>query len=101
MKKKFNYSFVIIALCFLTVCITLGFCSSGRTMYLTAVTDALKIKRSAFSLGDTFRYATSTVMNLLFGSFIVKFGEKKLISAGLISLKNGKIFKKQTPLGQF
>lgn len=86
MKKKFNYSFVIIALCFLTVCITLGFCSSGRTMYLTAVTDALKIKRSAFSLGDTFRYATSTVMNLLFGSFIVRFGEKKLISAGLISL---------------
>lgn len=84
--KKFKYSYVIIALCFLTVCISLGFCSSGRTMYLTAITDALNIKRSAFSLGDTLRYITTTVLNLFFGTLVVKFGEKKLISAGFICL---------------
>ena len=86
MKKRFNYSWVIIALCFLTVCITLGFCSAGRTMYLTAITDALNIKRSAFSLGDTLRYITTTILNLFFGSLIVKFGEKKLICAGFVCL---------------
>ncbi len=86
MKKRINYSWVIIALCFLTVCISLGFCSGGRTMYLTAITDALNIKRSAFSLGDTFRYITTTILNLFFGTLIVKFGEKKLICAGFICL---------------
>jgi MFS family permease len=86
MKKKIDYSWVIIALCFLTVCISLGFCSSGRTMYLTAITDALNIKRSAFSLGDTLRYITTTILNLFFGTLIVKFGEKKLICAGFVCL---------------
>ena len=55
-------------------------------MYLTAITDALNIKRSAFSLGDTLRYITTTVLNLFFGTLVVKFGEKKLISAGFICL---------------
>ena len=86
MKKKFNYSWVIIALCFLAILTSLGFCSGGRTMYLTAITEALDIKRSAFSLGDTFRYVTTTILNLFFGSLVVKFGEKKLISAGFVCL---------------
>ena len=64
MKKKIDYSWVIVALCFIAVCTSMGLCSSGRTMYLTAITDALNIKRSAFSLNDTFRYVTTTVMNL-------------------------------------
>ena len=86
MKKRLDYSWVVIVLCFLTVCITLGFCSSGRTMYLTAITEALDIKRSAFSLGDTFRYVTTTVLNLFFGTLIMKFGAKRLILSGFVSL---------------
>ena len=86
MKKKFDYSWVIIALCFMTVCISLGFCSSGRTMYLTAITDALGIPRSAFSLNDTFRYVTTTVMSVFFGALVNKFGAKKLMCAGFICL---------------
>jgi len=86
MKKKFNYSWVIISLCFLTVCVSLGLCSSGRSMYLTAITKALNIKRSAFSFGDTLRYIMTTILNLFFGSLIVKFGAKRLISAGLCCL---------------
>ncbi len=82
MKKKFDYSWVIVGLCFLCVCVTLGFCSSGRTMYLTAITDALEIKRSAFSLNDTFRYVATTVLNIFFGTLVNKFGTKKLICAG-------------------
>ncbi|MBR2929639.1 MAG: MFS transporter [Clostridia bacterium] len=86
MKKRFDYSWVIIALCFLSVCISLGFCSSGRTMYLTAITDALGIPRSAFSLNDTFRYVTTTVMSLFFGRLVNKFGTKKLMCAGFLCL---------------
>ncbi len=86
MKKKFDYTYVIIAICFLSICTSLGLCSSGRTMYLTAITDALDIKRSAFSLNDTFRYVTSTILNLFLGFFINKFGTKKLMCAGFLAL---------------
>jgi len=86
MKKRFDYTWVMVALCFLSVCISLGFCSSGRTMYLTAITDALNIPRSAFSLNDTFRYITTTVLSLFFGTLVNKFGTKKLMCAGFICL---------------
>lgn len=86
MKKKFDYTWVIVALCFLCICTGLGLCSGGRTMYLTAITEALNIKRSAFSLNDTFRYVTTTVVNLFFGLLISKFGTKKLMCAGFVCL---------------
>ncbi len=82
MKKQFDYSWVIVAVCFLCVGISLGFCSSGRTMYLTAVTDALHIKRSAFSLTETLRFCATTVLNVFFGFLVNKFGTKKLLCAG-------------------
>lgn len=84
--KRFDYMWVIVVICFISVCVSLGFCSSGRTMYLTAITDALGIKRSAFSLNDTFRYITTTIMNLFFGVFVNKFGTKKLFCAGYVCL---------------
>lgn len=86
MKKKLDYSWVMIVLCFLIVCVSLGLCSSGRTMYLTAITDALGFKRSAFSLNDTFRFITTTIVSLFFGPLVNKFGPKKLICAGFICL---------------
>lgn len=86
MKKRFDYTWVIVALCFMSVCISLGFCSSGRTMYLTAITDALNIPRSAFSLNDTFRYVTTTILSLFFGRLVNKFGTKKLMCAGFACL---------------
>ncbi len=85
-KIKPDYSWVIISICFLVVFTSLGFCSSGRTMYLTAITDALGLKRSAFSLNDTFRFITTTIVNLFFGTLIGKFGSKKLICAGFVCL---------------
>lgn len=86
MKKKFDYTWIIVAICFLSVCTSLGLCSSGRTMYLTAITEALNIKRSAFSLNDTFRYVTTTILNMFFGLLVNKFGTKKLMCAGFICL---------------
>ena len=86
MKKKLNYSWVMIVVCFIIVCVTLGLCSSGRTMYLTAITDALGFSRGAFSLNDTFRFITTTVVSLFFGPLVNKFGPKKLICAGFLCL---------------
>jgi len=85
-KFTFDYTWVIAALCFLMVAISLGFCSSGRNLYLTAITDALNIPRGAFSLTNTIRFATSTVVNLFFGKLVYKFGTKKLICGGFIAL---------------
>lgn len=86
MKKKFDYTWVIVAICFLSVFTSLGFCSSGRTMYLTAITDALNIKRSLFSLNDTFRFVTTTILNMFFGPLVNKFGTKKLMCTGFLCL---------------
>ncbi len=84
--KKRDYSWVVLGLCFLMVFTSLGLCSSGRTMYLTAITDALKLPRGAFSLNNTFRFVTSAVMNLFFGKLVSRFGTKKLICAGFLCL---------------
>lgn len=85
-KTKLNYTWVIIGLSILMIATSLGLCSSGRNLYLTAITDALNIPRSAFSITDTVRFFTTTVVNLFFGKLIYRFGTKKLICAGFICL---------------
>lgn len=83
---KFDYTWVIIGICVLMVAVSLGFCSSGRSMYLTSITAALNIPRGAFSINDTIRYVTTTLVSLYFGAFVKKFGIKKLICAGFLCL---------------
>ena len=85
-KKAFDYKWVIVAVCFLSVMITLGFCSSTKSLYLDVVTNALGIDRSLFSLNDTCRYVVNAIVNLFFGTLISKFGTKKLMLAGILSL---------------
>lgn len=87
MKKwKLDYIWVVVGLCFLSVFVSLGFCSSNRAVYLTAITEALHIPRGAFSLNDTFRFVTVTIVNLFFGPLVAKFGTKKLMCAGFACL---------------
>lgn len=85
-KSPYTYTPVIIGLCFIIVFTSLGLCSSGRSLYLTAITDALNIPRGAFSLNNTFRFITTSVVNLFFGRLVARFGTKKLICAGFICL---------------
>lgn len=85
-KLNLDYKWVIVALCFLMVFTCLGFCSSNKGLYLSAITDALDIKRSAFSIGDSCRFISTAIVNLFFGTLVNKFGTKKLIGAGFLSL---------------
>ena len=85
-KIKFDYSWVIIGIAFLMVLTSLGFCSSGRSIYLNAITDALKIPRGLFSISHSIRYISTTIINIYFGRLVAKFGTKKLICAGFLCL---------------
>ena len=88
MKKKFDYSWIIIVLCFIAVCTSLGFCSSNRSMYFQAITDVFdgSITKFEYSFTMTIRYISTTVLNIFFGVLVNKFGTKVLMSAGFASL---------------
>lgn len=85
-KKKFDYKWVIVAVCFLMVFTCLGFCSSNKGRYLGPITEALRIKRSAFSINDTFRFGVSALVNLFFGALVAKFGVRKMVGFGFLCL---------------
>jgi len=85
-KLNLDYKWVILILCFFMEFICLGFCSSNNGLYTKAVTEALNIKRSVYSLSTSLRYAVQVLVALNFGSLIHRFGTKKLITFGMISL---------------
>ncbi len=85
-KFEFDYMWVMMGLAFLMVATSLGLCSSGRANYLTAICDALHFGRGAFSINDSIRYIVTTIANLFFGKMVARFGTKKLIIAGFMSL---------------
>ena len=82
--KKLEYKWVILATCFLLNFVCLGF-NGGRALYLSAITKALNMERSLFSLNDTFRYATIAIINLFFGGMLYRFGARKLVLVGIIA----------------
>lgn len=84
--KRFDYKWVIIALSFMMVFAALGFCSSSKDLYLRPMADALGMKRSVFSINDSCRYVSTAIVNLFFGFLVERFGTKKLITAGFLSL---------------
>ena len=59
-----------------------GFCSSSKSLYISAITEALSISRSTFSINDSCRYIATSIVNLFFGVLIGRFGARKLIAAG-------------------
>ena len=85
-KKESNYKWVIAVISFLMVATSLGFCSGNKSLYLKAITDALSIERRLFSIGDSFRYITTAILNLFFGAQIVRMGPKKMILSGFAAL---------------
>ena len=77
---------LVIAAGFLMVFFCLGFCSSNKGLYLSAITEAMGIRRSLFSVNDSVRYITTAVVNLFFGRLILRFGAKKLVGFGFCCL---------------
>lgn len=85
-KLSQNYKWVIVALCFLMVMISLGFASSTKSLFPDEIAKDLNTERSLVSVGESMRYIATSVVNIFFGFLVVKFGPKKLILAGFASL---------------
>ena len=85
-KKTLDYKWVIALACFLLGFFGLGFCSGNKGLYLSAITEALQIPRSLFSLNDTVRYVTNTIVNIFFATLLNKLGVRKMVAAGVLSL---------------
>ena len=85
-KSKFNYAWVIVITCIAMEFMALGFCSSNKSLYLAAITEALSIPRSLFSINDSCRFLITAVANLFFGTLLHKFGVRKLVGLGFLSL---------------
>jgi len=85
-RSTFDYKWIIVILCFLMIFTCLGFCSSNKGLYVSAITEALGIKRSLYSINDSCRYVATAVVNLFFGTLVSRYGTKKLIAAGFLCL---------------
>lgn len=86
LKKERDYKWVILIICFLMEFLCLGFCSSNHGLYTKAVTEALDIKRSLYSISISIRYIVQTIVALSFGTLVNRFGIKKIVFVGLVSL---------------
>ena len=85
-QRRLDYKWIVLATCFLMEFLCLGFCSSNVGLYTKAVTVALNIKRSVYALAQSIRYVTQVVTALYFGTMIQRFGVKKTVCVGLVSL---------------
>lgn len=84
--RKLDYTWVVVTLCFLLGFFCLGFCMGNKSLYLTAITKALGIKRSLFSINDSIRYLTTALVSLSFGTLVHRFGVRRLILVGILCL---------------
>lgn len=82
MQSEKKQKIINISLCFVMIFTALGFVSANKGLYLSAICDALNIKRTVFSLSSSFRFITTSIVNIFFGTLVAKFGTKKLICAG-------------------
>lgn len=80
------YKWVIAAMCFITVLIALGLCSSSKGLFLAPVTTELNLARGLYSVTDTIRYATTSLINLAFAALVMKLGTKRMMILGVLSL---------------
>lgn len=85
-RRRLDYKWVVVGLCFMMVFVALGFCSSPKSLYIRPISEALGIDRSVYSVTDSFRYVSTAIVNVFFGFLVAKFGPKKLILAGFGSL---------------
>jgi MFS family permease len=84
--KRLDYKWIIVALSFIMVMISLGFANSTKSLFPDEIAKALDTERSLVSIGESLRYISTSIVNLFFGLLIAKFGPKKLILVGFASL---------------
>ena len=85
-QKNNRQMWTIILLSGLMVCLVLGFCNSPKSLYVQPVTQALGISRSVYAINDSCRFVATAVINLFFAPLVVRFGPRKMIAGGFISL---------------
>ena len=86
MKKHFDYKWVIIAMSFLMVMVSLGFTSSTKSLFPDEIARDLGVERSLVAIGESCRYIATAVVTVFFGFLVTKFGPKLLICAGYVAL---------------
>ncbi len=80
------YVWIIFSMSFFMIFTALGFGSSTKGTFLTAVTKSLGLERSLFTIADSLRYLTTTVMSLLLGKTVKKIGLRKMAGFGFTFL---------------
>lgn len=85
-KRKLEYKWVILAVCFMMVFVCFGFCSATKGLYLNVIGDALGLERTLLSFGDSARFIASAIINLFFGALVYKYGVRKMAAFGFITL---------------
>ncbi len=80
--RRNTYVWVIFGISFLMIFIALGYGSSTKGTFLTAVTGSLGLKRSLFTVSDSLRYITTAVMSFFLGRTVEKLGLRKMAGFG-------------------
>lgn len=84
---KFTYHWIIFGIGFLMVFTALGFNSSVQSYYKNPIIQQiLGGSVMLYAPRMTIRYAATAILNIYFGTLVAKFGARKLIGAGFISL---------------
>lgn len=81
-KGKVYYGWIVVGACFLMVMMCLGFGSSTKSIYTKTITEQLDIKRSIFTVNDSFRYIATAILSFFFGALVEKLGTRKMVGIG-------------------
>ena len=81
-----DYKWVMVAICFLMVMISLGFGNSTKGLFPDEVAKDIGKERSLVSIGESCRYIATAITNLFFGFLIIKVGPKRLVCLGFLLL---------------
>lgn len=84
--KQKIYPWLIFAICYLMVFVALGYGSSTKGTFLTAVTGQLGLKRGLFTIADSMRYIVYAILSFFMGSMIKKIGIRKMVIMGFAFL---------------
>lgn len=84
--KKNRYAWVIFGVCFLMIFIALGYGSSTKGTFLTAVTNSLGLERSLFTISDSIRFITTAILSVFLGRTVERLGLRRMAGLGFTML---------------